>query len=291
MSTDTLYAGNNGRVAGTDSCSSTSNSGGTCAPISYCGDPVLVQQGHYWDDFSSGAHQSWWTSTGTLSCVYAITSGGNGTPATDIVELQYSLNNGSSWSSFSGFPKTVTSASGTATKTGITSGQNLANVQIRAISKAASCSPCDPGNCNYAGVYVTISNVKLVASYTEPTGACCNGSSCSIATDAACSGTWYGAGTTCSPDPCGDPVGRCCVDVDDCRIRSETDCTGLGGTYGGDGTNCTGDPCGSAEPTGSCCTGSVCSVTTEGGCGGTWTEDGTCSPSPCALSPIALLVG
>ncbi len=290
MPTSTYTAASNGKVAGTDACDSTSSTGAECAGVSFCDSPILDQEGHYWDNFTGGVSQSWWDSTGTLKVTYDITSGGNGTPATDIVELQYSLNNGSSWTSFSGFPKTVDTASGTATKTGISAGQNLADVQVRLISKAASCSPCDVGVCNYSSTGCTVSNIKLEAAYTVPTGACCTGASCAVGTEASCGGTYYGDGTTCSPSPCGDPTGRCCTGAV-CTVESEASCTSGGGTYGGDGTGCGGSPCSTPDPDGSCCNGSVCTITTEAGCGGTWTESGTCSPNPCAKSPIALCVG
>jgi hypothetical protein len=163
-------------------------------------------------------------------------------------------------------------------------------VQIRLISKAASCSPCQTPGCNYCGCYCTASNVKLTAAYTVPTGACCTGSSCAITTEAACGGSYKGDSTVCDPNPCGDPVGYCCEGAS-CSIRSAAVCSSRGGTYGGDGTDCNPNPCETPDPTGSCCTGSICSVTTEAGCSGTWTEDGTCSPSPCPSSTIAQVVG
>ena len=35
-----------------------------------------------------------------------------------------------------------------------------------------------------------------------PTGACCVAGACTVTTEASCSGTWKGAGTTCAPNPC-----------------------------------------------------------------------------------------
>jgi hypothetical protein len=40
-----------------------------------------------------------------------------------------------------------------------------------------------------------------------------------------------------------DPTGACCV-ATSCTVETEADCTGMGGTYLGDGTDCSGNPCG-----------------------------------------------
>ena len=36
----------------------------------------------------------------------------------------------------------------------------------------------------------------------DPTGACCDGETCSVVTESACPGLWHGPGSTCDPDPC-----------------------------------------------------------------------------------------
>ena len=41
-------------------------------------------------------------------------------------------------------------------------------------------------------------------------------------------------------------------------------------------------------PTGACCISTVCSITTEAGCAGTYQGDSTtCSPDPCEISATA----
>ncbi len=87
--------------------------------------------------------------------------------------------------------------------------------------------------------------------------ACCNGTSCSIATQAACAGgVWGLPGTTCSPNPCIN--GACCLTNLTCSQYNSTDCTAQGGTYMGDGSACASNPC----PTGACCsdTSSACTM-------------------------------
>jgi hypothetical protein len=70
--------------------------------------------------------------------------------AADWMKLRYSLNNGSSWSDMSGFPKAGTTSvqSGTVTL-GISTSQNMANVRVR--------------------------NNTYVTGPVCPTGACCYG--------------------------------------------------------------------------------------------------------------------
>ena len=71
-----------------------------------------------------------------------------------------------------------------------------------------------------------------------PTGACCYNNTCTVVVQASCAGTWLGAGTNCSGNPCGFATGRCCLASGACVVVIQQDCTTQGGTYGGDGTNC-----------------------------------------------------
>ena len=60
----------------------------------------------------------------------------------------------------------------------------------------------------------TIANrPKLVVNYTpvSVTGACCDGSSCSLTAPGACGGVYQGNGSSCSPNPCFVPTGACCA--------------------------------------------------------------------------------
>lgn len=126
--------------------------------------------------------------------------------------------------------------------------------------------------------------LQIEATYTDPTGACCNGETCNITTDAACAFSWQGAGTTCAPFNDCKGQGACCI-ASVCSITNYDDCAG--GTYLGDGTDCDPDPC--ADPTGECCRGGICTVTTEGNCSdGVWSVTGTCSPNPCPDTPRVL---
>ena len=79
---------------------------------------------------------------------------------------------------------------------------------------------------------------------SDPTGACCVGTSCSVTTEADCGGTYLGDGTNCSDDPCApDPTGACCYGTS-CAVMMPDQCNNTGGTYQGDNTDCNGDPCG-----------------------------------------------
>ena len=72
-------------------------------------------------------------------------------------------------------------------------------------------------------------------------GACCfpNGS-CTAGPHAACTGTYQGDGTTCTPNPCPQPTGACCFPNGSCTLVAQANCTG---TWQGDGTTCTPNPC------------------------------------------------
>ncbi len=72
-------------------------------------------------------------------------------------------------------------------------------------------------------------------------GACCatNGS-CTVTTQALCTGTYQGDGTTCTPNPCPQPQGACCAANGSCTITTQALCTG---TYQGNNTTCTPNPC------------------------------------------------
>jgi hypothetical protein len=114
-----------------------------------------------------------------------------------------------------------------------------------------------------------------------PTGACCIANVCSTATQAACTGTYQGNATTCTPDPCAPPVtGACCIN----NVCSVTTQAGCAGTYQNNGTTCNPDPC--AIPiTGACCTNAgACTVTTQAACTTTWRGASTvCIPNTCPI--------
>ncbi|MBT4768413.1 MAG: hypothetical protein HOO04_08625 [Phycisphaerae bacterium] len=123
----------------------------------------------------------------------------------------------------------------------------------------------------------------------DPIGACCNGILCSVTTASNCEGSWLGSGTNCNDAPCGepDPVGGCCLNFN-CSITTEVDCQG---DWLGEGTNCIGTPCGTPDPVGACCEGNFCWVGTESTCSGEWLGANTnCVSSPCASGPAFLIV-
>jgi spore coat protein A len=90
----------------------------------------------------------------------------------------------------------------------------------------------------------------LTVVYTPPatTGACCfPGQICQELSGGDCSaqnGTYQGAGTDCSPNPCPpDPSGACCFDDGSCIEVSQIGCNLVTGTYQGDGTSCATSEC------------------------------------------------
>ncbi len=133
----------------------------------------------------------------------------------------------------------------------------------------------------------------LTVDYTPPagTGACCFGDgSCTVETSGDCGtagGRYEGDGTSCSPNPCPQPMGACCAIAGTCSIETENDCTTAGGFYQGDGTTCAGNPC--IGLTGACClSGAVCRVLMPADCdtlGGEFLgPDVPCSPNECPLN-------
>ena len=85
------------------------------------------------------------------------------------------------------------------------------------------------------------------------TGACCNGSTCSLNCEAACvsgGGTYRGHGTDCDPNIC---RGACCVSGG-CLNRTLSSCAASSGTHKGDGTTCLTLPP-ELECGGACCRG------------------------------------
>ncbi|MCA9758116.1 MAG: putative Ig domain-containing protein [Candidatus Eisenbacteria bacterium] len=115
----------------------------------------------------------------------------------------------------------------------------------------------------------------------QPEGACCvpNGS-CTVTTEADCTGTWSGIGTDCTPNDCPQPDGACCADDGSCTVTKEADCTG---DWQGMDTDCSPNEC--PQPTGACCAlDGTCAVTEEADCTGSDVyegDDSVCSPNPC----------
>ncbi|HEX2838276.1 MAG TPA: DNRLRE domain-containing protein [Phycisphaerales bacterium] len=95
----------------------------------------------------------------------------------------------------------------------------------------------------------TANRPRLTVVFTPPAtfGACClPDGTCSTTTSTACAGsggTFQGAGTSCSPNPCPQPTGACCVAGNVCQVLTAAQCAAQAGTYGGNGSSCTPNPC------------------------------------------------
>lgn len=75
------------------------------------------------------------------------------------------------------------------------------------------------------------------------------------------------------------PTGACCFPDGTCAVLTAEDCSAQGGAfYGG---VCDPNPC-PPPPTGACCVGTVCTITFQADCQGTWQgPDTLCDPNPC----------
>lgn len=119
-------------------------------------------------------------------------------------------------------------------------------------------------------------------------GACCAlDGTCTLSGEVACTGTWSGPNTTCSPNPCPQTgSGACCLITGECYIDTEANCILISSnTYEGDGTICSPNPCPQPPATGACCASDgTCTITIQGACVGTWLGNETiCSPNPCPV--------
>lgn len=152
------------------------------------------------------------------------------------------------------------------------------------------------------GTLTTFSTCSPNPCPPDPTGACCRGTTCAIATQAEClsiAGTiWLGAGTLCNPNPCPPQNGACCYVTATsgqaiCTITTQSECTFLGGVWQAS-VSCQPSPC--PELYGACCiripgtTIVTCVITTRGKCKTTplavWLGFGSsCTPNPCNPPP------
>ncbi len=90
-------------------------------------------------------------------------------------------------------------------------------------------------------------------------GACCRvGGLCEVTTQAECadSSTWQGASTSCSPDPCFEPLGACCAIDGTCSIAPAGAC-GSPAEWHGPGTICGPETCLTAGVEGNLRSGSL----------------------------------
>jgi hypothetical protein len=114
----------------------------------------------------------------------------------------------------------------------------------------------------------------------QPSVACCaTDGSCTFVTAAQCtSGTAQGFGSVCSPNPCPQPSVACCAADGGCTYVPVASCSGLALAYG---TVCPPNPC--PQPTGACCNGAACIVRTAVMCTGPYahfTSVGTACNAP-----------
>jgi FtsP/CotA-like multicopper oxidase with cupredoxin domain len=84
---------------------------------------------------------------------------------------------------------------------------------------------------------------QLIVDYTPaaPVGACCTGSTCQAVTAVQCGllgGSFGGVGTSCSPNPCNDPLGACCLGSGGCSDGTESACAAAGGVFQSEGSSC-----------------------------------------------------
>ncbi|MFQ5500737.1 MAG: S8 family serine peptidase [Phycisphaerae bacterium] len=143
----------------------------------------------------------------------------------------------------------------------------------------------DPQSINESGL-----DAFLVSSFGCGTivGACCGADgSCTIREQANCmaiGGVYQGDGTSCTPNPCPQPMGACCFVDGSCLVQSLVDCSAANGTFQGVNTVCTPNPC--PQPTGGCChIDGTCTQETAASCtagGGVYQGDNIpCFPNPC----------
>lgn len=122
------------------------------------------------------------------------------------------------------------------------------------------CNEVDPETCDfllgeYAGDDVLCTEADCGP--IEPTGACCDGTDCTQATEFDCAtqgGAYQGDGVPCSPNPCSPAVGACCGFDGTCTETTQADCFAGNGEYQGDGTLCADTFC---RSTGACCAPAV----------------------------------
>jgi formylglycine-generating enzyme len=73
-----------------------------------------------------------------------------------------------------------------------------------------------------------------------PTSSCCHpDGTCTVTTQATCTGTWHAEWTNCNAAQCPQPTGSCCQPNGTCTETLEADCTGYWIIFG----TCDPDPC------------------------------------------------
>jgi len=82
----------------------------------------------------------------------------------------------------------------------------------------------------------------IAGSVNVPSGACCVGAACTLASAPGCAGT-FSVGVLCASNPCGAGATGACCNGAACAVQTAANCSG-GQTYQGDGSACgaTGNP-------------------------------------------------
>ncbi len=91
---------------------------------------------------------------------------------------------------------------------------------------------------------------------TCPMGACCDGQTCDVTLPERCKppSTYEGDGTTCDPNPCAiQPTGACCDASNACTDETQADCAASGGRFLGSVASCDASPDNPCETAGACC--------------------------------------
>ena len=111
-------------------------------------------------------------------------------------------------------------------------------------------------------------------------GACCIGSTCTLALSELCDGDFLGEDTSCDPDPCFVP-GACCGSDGGCTLLTQPECNG---NFLGEGVPCDPNMC--AQPGACCGTEGDCALLLSADCDGSFQGEGTsCDPNPCPQPP------
>lgn len=82
---------------------------------------------------------------------------------------------------------------------------------------------------------------QLTIDFTPPSGteACCSVEGfCTLENPATCSGTTLPGVLSCSPNPCTQPQGACCLPDETCSVLGQADCFDQGGLFQGEGATC-----------------------------------------------------
>jgi hypothetical protein len=154
MPTETLEPNSCDKTtSGWDACGFCSVSGGSescnCSAASTCSDGSVHSSGARFHNFDSPSHQGEWDDCQLKVAwkLYGETGDDSASCVIHRAYLQYSTNGGSGWNNFPGFPKNATGSnqSGTATHE-LSTGQNIANVQVRMYVQVQSCDPCAGGS-------------------------------------------------------------------------------------------------------------------------------------------------